>query len=321
MDKEKQIGLLLLNMGGPDCIDSVKPFLQNLFKDRDIIRLGPAFLQRPIATIIINRRLKKTIHAYNLIGGKSPLPEITSQQAKELQRLLDEQYRGKFIVSVGMRYWHPFIEDALTEFKNKAIDEVIGLSLYPQYSKATTGSTIKVFEKACKKLSLSYKSITSWFDNPLYIDSLVEIINEGFKKFNHTPYVLFSAHNLPKKFIDAGDPYVKHTEVTVKMVVDKLKIQNWSLAYQSKTGPVKWLEPTTDDKIKQLAKQDIKDILLVPISFVSDHIETLYEIDMLYKEMANSMGINLTRTESLNTRKTFIHALKRLVLIKCQKEF
>ncbi|MCX8068869.1 MAG: ferrochelatase [Thermodesulfovibrionales bacterium] len=314
LTKNGQIGVLLLNMGGPDSLDAVKPFLKNLFSDRDIIRLGPSFLQKPISSIIINKRLPKTIQAYSLIGGKSPLPEITNQQAVALEKTLNTEDNSHFVVSIGMRYWHPFIRDTLVKMRDKEIKTVIGLSLYPQYSKATSGSTLKVFEDVATELGLSHKSISSWFDNPIYLDSLVEVINEGINRFSSTPYILFSAHNLPKKFVDSGDPYVKETEATVRLLIQRLNIDNWSLAYQSKTGPVRWLEPTTDDVIIRLSKQKVKDLLIVPISFVSDHIETLYEIDMLYKDLANSLGIRLIRTESLNTRGTFINALKDLVM-------
>lgn len=312
--QQQQTGVLLLNMGGPDSLDAVKPFLQNLFSDRDIIKLGPSFLQKYIASIIIKKRLPKTIYAYSLIGGKSPLPYITAQQAEALQQELNKSNEDRFIVSVGMRYWHPFIADSLKEMKNKGINTIIGVSLYPQYSKATTGSTLKVFEYEANKLGFLYKKITSWFDNENYLNSLIEVINEGISKFDNTPYLLFSAHNLPKKFVESGDPYVKETEATVKLIVERLNIERWSLAYQSKTGPVKWLEPTTDDMIIRLAKQQVKNILIIPVSFVSDHIETLYEIDILYKEMAQSLGVNLIRTDSLNTRERFINTLKELVI-------
>ncbi|MCX8026338.1 MAG: ferrochelatase [Thermodesulfovibrionales bacterium] len=307
-------GIVLLNMGGPDSLQSVKPFLKNLFSDRDIIRLGPSFLHNTIASIIIKKRLKHTIHAYSLIGGKSPLIEITNQQAHCLEQLL--KTNGYDItVKTGMRYWHPFIEDTLRGMKQEGINEVIGLSLYPQYSKATSGSTIKAFETSADRLGLRHKSIKYWYDHPSYIDVLSEFIKEGMQLFNTTPFILFSAHSLPQRFVDEGDPYIQHTEKTIKLVVDRIGLatSQYGLAFQSKTGPVKWVEPSTEDTLHRLAKKGIKDVLIVPVSFVSDHIETLYEIDMVYGKLSASLGINMKRTESFNTDSRFINALFEIV--------
>ncbi|MBF0328909.1 MAG: ferrochelatase [Nitrospirae bacterium] len=306
------IGVLLLNMGGPDSLDAVKPFLQNLFADRDIIRLGPAFLQKPIASIIISLRLKKTIELYSLIGGKSPLPEITSAQAKALEKALNIK------IYLGMRYWHPFIPDTLAEMRKDGVTKVLAVSLYPQYSVATTGSTVKMFEKAVKEQGMEYSCIISWFDHSVYIDALVEKIEEGIKGFAEKPVVLFSAHSLPQKFIDEGDPYEKEIRGTIDAIAKKLDM-DWRLSFQSKTGPVKWLEPSTEKMLEILAGENIKNLLVVPISFVSDHIETLYEIDILYKDMAKGLGINLKRTESLNVSPKFISALADIVITKTKE--
>jgi ferrochelatase len=161
--------------------------------------------------------------------------------------------------------------------------------------------------------------MTSWFDHPLYIEALAERIREGLAWFEKPPAVLFSAHSLPQKFIDEGDPYVKETEGTIAAVTRKLDI-DWRLSYQSKTGPVKWLEPTTEHMLRELAGQRVKDLLVVPISFVSDHIETLYEIDILYKEMAAGLGVTLKRARSLNTSEAFVRALADMVVHALQGE-
>lgn len=312
------IGIILLNMGGPDSIESIKPFLQNLFSDRDIIKLGPSFLQRPIASIVINKRLKSVIEAYSLIGGRSPLLDITNAQAKALEASLNSlfttgQSRPSFKVYVGMRYWHPFIEDAVDHAIRDGMSRILALSLYPHYSNATTGSSVKRFEDVIKKYHVDHFSVKSWFNHPLYINALIEKIQAGLKIFDKKPVVLFSAHSLPKKFIDKGDPYVDEIQGTINALLKKIDIQ-WRLSYQSKTGPVKWLEPTTEDMLYELAKQGVKDLLVVPISFVSDHIETLYEIDILYRDMAKELGINLKRIESLNTSQKFIEALSDIVI-------
>ncbi len=303
------IGVILLNLGGPDSIDAVRPFLYNLFSDRDIIRLGPSSLQKPIAALIIGIKLRKTLAAYNLIGGKSPLLDITSAQAKSLEEML------KMRVYVGMRYWHPFTEESLEQMHKEGINRIIALSLYPHYSVATTGSSIKHFKDAAVKYSFEYSCITSWFDHPLYIDALAAQIEEGLKGFDTKPAVLFSAHSLPQKLVASGDPYVDEIRGTISSITKRLDLQ-WYLSYQSKTGPVKWLEPTTEHMIHELAGKGIKNLLVVPISFVSDHIETLYEIDILYKRMAKDLGMTLRRTESLNASAKFIEALSDIVLKK-----
>jgi ferrochelatase len=319
------IGVLLLNMGGPDSLKAVKPFLHNLFADRDIIRLGPSFLQKSIASLIIRKRLKSVIDAYSAIGGKSPLLDITNAQANALEESLNSSIDARrstldarrFRVYVGMRYWHPFIEDAVDHVVRDGINRVIAISLYPHYSTATTGSSVRKFENSAKKYHIDYLCITSWFNNPLYIDAIEEKIRQGLAKFKgERPVVLFSAHSLPKKFVDEGDPYADEIQGTINEALKRFALSpfEWHLSYQSKTGPVKWLEPSTEDVIHNLSKKGVKNVLVVPISFVSDHIETLYEIDIQYKDMADDLGINLKRTESLNTSPKFIEALSGIVI-------
>lgn len=312
------IGVILLNLGGPDSLEAVKPFLYNLFSDRDIIRLGPAFLQKTIASLISNRRAKKTRQAYAMIGGKSPLSDITSSQAMALEKLLNSSQltvhsSQVFKVYVGMRYWYPFIEKAVDQTQKDGISRIIALSLYPHYSAATTGSSVKRFEEMVKQYHADYFCVTSWFNHPLYVDAITKKIEKGITGFDEKPVVLFSAHSLPKKFIDRGDPYVQETQGTIDAILKKIDIR-WYLSYQSKAGPVKWLTPTTEYMIHKLAKQGVKNLLVAPISFVSDHIETVYEIDIIYKEMAAGLGINLRRIESLNTSPKFIEAMTEIVV-------
>lgn len=325
----RSIGVLLLNLGGPDSLSAVQPFLYNLFSDREIIRLGPALLQKPIAWLISSLRSAKTRAAYALIGGKSPIRKITDDQAKALEASLNKGASASgsdttFKVVVGMRYWHPFTADAVRSIAAEGIGKVVVLSLYPHYSVATTASSLSELKRALT----SYPSIKtceakSWYDHPLYIDALAEKIEKGLAAFSlssHTPYIspadihlLFSAHSLPKKFVDEGDPYVDHIMATVKAVTARFN-NPWKLSYQSKSGPVAWLEPSTEQMLQEMASEGVKNLLAIPISFVSDHIETLYEIDMLYKEMAAGLGIRLERTESLNLSPTFISALKDIVI-------
>ena len=319
-----EIGILLLNLGGPDSLEAVRPFLFNLFSDREIIRLGPSIMQKPLAYLISALRHKKTEGFYRLIGGKSPIMDITSGQARALEKFLNDSRFAlhdsrSFRVFIGMRYWHPLIEATIPEISHQGIKRVIAVGLYPHYSIATTGSSFSKMKEVVSRFPMEAFTISSWHDHPLYIDALVEKIQRGMDFFHSqggvtkdNVHVLFSAHSLPKKFIEEGDPYVEQIKGTINEIAKRVKIQ-WDLSYQSKSGPVEWLEPSTDEMIKGLAGRGVKNLLVVPISFVSDHIETLYEIDILYKNMAKSLGMRLERAESLNTSPLFISALAEIV--------
>ncbi|MDP2157814.1 MAG: ferrochelatase [Nitrospirota bacterium] len=326
---KRSIGVLLLNLGGPDSLSAVQPFLYNLFSDREIIRLGPAFLQKPLAWLISSLRSAKTRAAYARIGGKSPIREITSAQAGALEKQLNSSTFGvqgsTFKVFVGMRYWQPFVGDTVRRMYEEGIRKVIVLTLYPHYSVATTGSSLSNLKNILAAYpEISIRSIESWYDHPLYIDALVESISRGLASFlsNIEPgtlnierdiHLLFSAHSLPRKFVDEGDPYVDQIMATVKAVTARFS-NPWKVSYQSKSGPVAWLEPSTEQMLGEMAAPGAKRLLVVPVSFVSDHIETLYEIDMLYKDMAAGLGMRLERAESLNLSPIFISALKDIVV-------
>jgi ferrochelatase len=309
-------GVILLNLGGPDSLQAVRPFLYNLFSDREIIRLGPASMQKPLAWLISTLRSPKTEKMYSQIGGKSPILDITRAQAVALEEALNKKSNSphSFKVYIGMRYWRPFTEEVVAQMSRDGIKKVIGLSLYPQYSVTTSGSSISEFRKAASRYGMEIIIVDSWHNHPLYIEALVDVIKRGLASFEResNPHILFSAHSLPQKIIDQGDPYVDQTVETIREI-EKLLPITWHLSYQSKSGPVKWLEPSTEDKLEELAHAGIKNVLVVPISFVSDHIETLYEIDILYKDLAGKLGINLKRTESLNDHPKFIAALQDIV--------
>lgn len=321
MDTEdNKVGILLLNLGGPDSLGAVRPFLFNLFSDREIIRLGPSCMQKPLAHLISTLRHKKTEGYYRLIGGKSPILDITAAQGKVLEAELNASQFAlhgsrRYKVYIGMRYWHPLLEDVVPAIHKDGVRKLIVLGLYPQYSVATTGSSLSRFKSVVAEFPIEWYGIPSWYDNELYVDAVIEKIRRGAELFKHeepAPHVLFSAHSLPKKFIEEGDPYVDQIKGTIEKVTGKMDIK-WDLSYQSKSGPVEWLEPSTDRMIKELAGKGVRNLLVVPISFVSDHIETLYEIDILYKSMAASVGMRLERVESLNTSPLFINALKDIV--------
>ncbi len=314
MGSDEKTGVLLLNMGGPDCLESVRPFLFNLFSDRKIIRLGPGFLQRPIAWMIARKRAPKSAVNYAKIGGSTPLLEITSRQAGALEAMLNSEAEGRFICEPGMRYWHPRTPDQLRAFKEQGIRKVVGVSMYPHYSQATGGTSLDEFRAEAERLGLEYSVVESYPDHPLYIKALKEVVEEGMNRIrDRENFVLvYSAHSLPKKMIEQGDPYVDHLERTI-FALEKATGIRGKLCYQSRSGPVEWLRPATDDMLKGLARRGIREILCLPISFVSDHIETLYEIDMLYGAMMKEMGARLVRTPSLNESPAYIQALFELV--------
>jgi ferrochelatase len=329
----KKVGVVLLNMGGPDSLDAVEPFLYNLFSDHDIIQI-PKPIQKPVAFLISKIRAKKTKKYYEIMGGKSPQKEQTLQQAKALQSALGDDYK----VVVAMRYWHPFTEEALKELFTQELKQIILLPLYPQYSRTTTGSSFNEFDRRVKKYikpgkytvlstlkgvknpyyyfsNIPIKKINCYFDNPDYINAMVENIKEHLPTNYKDYYFLFTAHSLPEKIILDGDPYKKQTEETVKLIMNHFKDVRYSLAYQSKVGPVKWLEPFTDKEIERLAKEGIKNLVVIPVSFVSEHSETLYELDYLYGSMAKELKIeNYIRIPTLKTHPKFINTLKNIVI-------
>jgi ferrochelatase len=306
--------VLLLQMGGPDSIDAVEPFLVNLFSDRDIIRIGPAFLQPMIARFIARRRAPKSEAFYAKIGGRSPIRELTEGQARALEAILGPEFR----CFVAMRYWRPSTVEALAAIRSEGISRIIALSLYPHYSRATTGSSMgelkRLMADAGVDFSVSY--IDRFYDHPLYIEALATRIKVELERFpgREGVRILFSAHSLPQSFIDAGDPYLNHVLETVRLVMERIGDVDYHLSFQSRAGPVKWLEPSTEEMLKKLAAAGCEKLVVVPISFVSDHIETLYEIDIQYAEEAKALGIGeFRRIPALNDSPRFIECLADLV--------
>ncbi len=306
-------GALLINLGGPDSLEAVKPFLYNLFSDRDIIRLGPAFLQKPIARLISILRAPKTRKAYGLIGGASPLNKITSEQTSLVRERLENAGSG-ISVYYAMRYWHPFIEEVIESITLDGITYLVVICLYPQFSLATTGSSLRHFERVIKGKGIYYKTVRSWAGHPEYIYAIKENLKRALIGIqDRNVEILFSAHGLPISFIERGDPYVDEINRTISKVIEGIDIK-WHLSFQSRSGPVRWLTPSTEEKIHEIAGKNIKNILIVPVSFISDHVETLYEIDIHFKEIAGQLGINLIRMESLNTNPHLINAIADIIL-------
>ncbi|HMG35312.1 MAG TPA: ferrochelatase [Blastocatellia bacterium] len=316
----ERLGVLLFNLGGPETLADVRPFLFNLFADPDIIRLPLRSMQKPLAWAISTQRYRKSQSYYRQIGGGSPLRRITDQQAHALELALAARgITGR--VYVGMRYWWPMIEQALEQISSDQITHLVVLPLYPQYSISTTGSSLnrmnQLFGQNGKPPAVSV--IESWQAEPAYIDALCRTIKEELDQFPTSDpaatHIVFSAHSVPVSYIEEGDPYLKQTQETVSETVARLgRDRPHSLSFQSKVGPVKWLRPSTDETIRRLAAEGVDQVLLVPVSFVSEHIETLYELDILYRGVAEEVGLkHYRRAPALNCRPDFIEALAGLV--------
>jgi len=322
------IGVVLLNLGGPDTLDAVEPFLYNLFSDPDIIDFPGSFLfRKSLAKLISSRRHVWVQKQYAEIGGGSPLKAYTLKQASMLEERLNETLPAR--VYVAMRYWHPFTDEALDAIERDGIKRVVLLPLYPQFSKATTESSKKEWDARLKErrhLKIDTSLIESYYEHPTYIDALVDRINEGLRQFpaerRADLHLVFSAHGTPMKLVRQGDPYSGHIKKTVDAIMDRSKLGNdHSLCYQSKVGPLKWLEPSTPDMIKDLAGKGVKDMLLIPVAFASDHLETLFELGIEYRRVAKEAGVEQYEvTTGLNDSPKFIEALSELVLAHLGRE-
>ena len=321
-----RVGILLMNLGGPERIKDVGPFLYNLFSDPEIIRLPIPFLQKPLAWWISFLRSSKSQKAYLSIGGGSPLRRITEQQARELQSVLRE--RGIDATSyIAMRYWHPFTESAVADIKADGINQVVVLPLYPHFSISTSGSSFRELRRLRERDSefqqVTLRCIRSWYDHPGYVRAMAALIADQIAlcELPSSAHVFFTAHGVPKIYVEeAGDPYQKEIEVCSVLIMDELEkllgIRNpFSLSYQSRVGPEEWLQPYTEDILEKLAKEGVRELVVVPISFVSEHIETLQEIDIEYRELAKTFGIvNFRRVPALDTYPLFIQGLADLVV-------
>jgi len=336
---EPNVGVLLLNLGGPETGDDVEEFLYNLFADPDIIRLpGPLSpLQNLIAYIISKRRAPKSRAAYDSIGGGSPILKYSNAQKDLLCKNLKDKYDLDVKAYIGMRYWKPYTEEALDLIRKDKINALVILPLYPQFSISTSGSSLRVLQEQFAKNAQFYGPdkmvhtvVPSWYDRPGYVKAMAGLIKNELDSF--TPeelaeagdaecarHVLFSAHGVPASYIEAGDPYQSQIQDCVRRISDALpgvdegvKIH---LSYQSRVGPIEWLRPYTDDVLPELGQKGVKNLVVVPISFVSEHVETLEEIDIEYRELAEESGIeNWRRSPALNTDETFIEDMADMVM-------
>jgi len=339
-NRSERIGVVVFQLGGPDSLEAVEPFLYNLFNDPDIIDFPFARLARPtLARLISSRRARHVAEHYAAIGGKSPIRELTERQARALERELRESHGLDARVLVAMRYWHPLTEAAVEQVARGNFRQLVLLPLYPQFSKTTTGSSLNEWHRLHSTNGhrpIPTQTIHHFYDHPAYLDAVVERINEGRARFpagatsaharlNPSPqfvksaddvHLVFSAHGVPVKVIEAGDPYQKQIEETVRLVMTRGGWPNpHVLCYQSRVSPGKWLEPALSATLGALAARGARRVLVVPISFVTDHVETLGELDIEARQLAQQLGLEqFELMPALNDSPAFIRALADLVV-------
>ena len=319
----RRIGVVLFQLGGPDTLEAIEPFLYNLFCDPDIIDFPFARLGRKaLAKLISSTRAKKVQHHYSVIGGGSPIRRFTEQQASALEaRLSDSGLDARCFVA--MRYWHPFTAEAVEQVRRAQCDEIVLLPLYPHYSSTTAGSSLNEWNRLFNG-DVPVHLVESFYKNETYLDALVEKIDAALVRFapGKRPELVFSAHSLPVSVIERGDPYQLQIQETVALLMERGGWKNrHRLCYQSKVGASKWLQPSLHATLRHLSDETVKDICIVPISFVSDHVETLGEIDHEAREEAHQLGIEqFEMTSGLNDSPTFILALAELTMSALDSE-
>jgi len=324
-NSKKRVGIVLFQLGGPDSLETVEPFLRNLFLDPDIIPLGPLnFIRGPLARYIAKKRCVPVAQRYGMIGRRSPIGILTERQRRKLVAALQPFIEP--VAFTAMRYWKPLTEDAVSSLKKAGrLDELVLLPLYPHFSYATTLSSLKEWRRVYGEPvdTLPERTIEYFYDHPLYIEALVKNIGKILRQFpdSSRAHLIFSAHGLPMSLVEKGDPYPKHVEETVRLVCEQgaREYSNWPrthlLCFQSKVGPAKWLEPSLLATLERLGHEGVKEALVVPISFVTEHIETLHEINIDGRADAKKWGIELFRMmPAVGDGPLFIAALKDLVL-------
>ena len=339
----KRTGVVLFQLGGPETLEDIEPFLFNLFCDPDIIDFPFARLGRkPLAKLISVTRASKVRRHYAEIGGGSPIRRNTAAQALALEKLLNAgaedasggarlqpcrpghshqpalAAEGVFKVVVAMRYWRPFTREAVAELEAAGCDQIVLLPLYPQYSSTTTGSSLNEWERRWPGRETPTHVVREFYRDPGYLDSVVEKIEAALARFPapQAAELVFSAHSVPLAVIEKGDPYQRQIEETVALVMRRGRFSNrHRLCYQSKVGASKWLQPSLRETLKRAAAEGVRDLCVVPIAFVSDHVETLAEIDHEAREMARGLGVRqFEMTAGLNDSPRFIAALADLVM-------
>ncbi len=310
----RRVAVVLTNLGGPEGPEAVRPFLFNLFNDPAIIGL-PGLIRTPLARYIAAKREAEAQANYNIMGGGSPLLAETVKQAEALSKILADVLPGDEVeVFIAMRYWHPLTEDTARAVADFSPDHVVLLPLYPQYSTTTTASSFRKWRELYSG-SGQIHSVCCYPEVDGLIEAQARMITETLAKAGDAPVrVLFSAHGIPEKLVKAGDPYQEQVEATVAAVVQRLGLTDWEICYQSKVGPLKWLGPSTPDAVRK-AGADGVGAFVVPIAFVSEHIETLVELDHEYRELADEVGCSpYLRAPTVSVEPAFIQALGQMVL-------
>jgi len=324
MPAPQKLAIVLFQLGGPDSLAAVEPFLYNLFSDPDIlpIPLVGGLLRKPLARRIARTRAPRVAEHYRAIGNRSPITILTARQAAALEAALRPDFDSTAVLA--MRYWRPSTEDAVTRVRSGSFDQIVLLPLYPQFSYATTLSSLKEWNRCYRFSSTSarpdaarVRTIGDFHRHPLYIEALVDRINATFHHFDSRDdvYILFSAHGIPLSLVEKGDPYPKQIEATVRAVMERGAWPNpHSLCFQSRVGPMKWLEPSTTATLERLGREGTKRVLIVPLAFVTEHVETLHEINIEARETATHAGITQFRMmPAVGTHPKFIACLADLV--------
>ncbi|HZV89722.1 MAG TPA: ferrochelatase [Candidatus Binatus sp.] len=325
MARKKKVGIVMFQLGGPDSLEAIEPFLLNLFLDPDIIPMGPLrFLRRPLAKLISSRRSIPVRGKYAEIGGRSPIGTLTERQRSALVQALSNEIDPAAVIA--MRYWHPLTADAVEALRKAGpLDEIVLLPLYPHFSYATTLSSLKEWRRVYgqPKGGPPERTVSQFYDHPLYIQALAQRIGSVLRQFADSSriHLVFSAHGLPMSLVEKGDPYPGQIEASVRMVCEegRKQIPGWPLThllcYQSRVGPSKWLQPPLTGTIERLGTEGVREMLVVPISFVTEHIETLHEINIEAREEARRFGVEVFRMmPAVGDSPLFIAALKDLVL-------
>ncbi len=312
----RRVGIVLFQLGGPDTLEAIEPFLYNLFCDPDIIDFPFARIGRkPLAKLISSTRARKVQHHYAMIGGGSPIRRHTEQQARALETELRNQGIDAHCF-VAMRYWHPFTAEAIEQLRAAQCDEVVLLPLYPQYSSTTTGSSLNEWRRLFPA-DIPVHCVGAFYRNTTYLDAVVERVNEALSRFPEPdrPQIVFSAHSIPMSVVDKGDPYRRQIEETVELLTERGGWNNpHCLCYQSKVGASRWLQPSLHQTLRQLAAERVRQMCVVPVAFVSDHVETLGEINHEAREEARRLGFtHFEMSDGLNDSPTFIKALGQVV--------
>ncbi len=316
-----KLAIVLFNLGGPDSVNAIEPFLFNLFNDKAIIS-APKPIRYLLAKYISMKRAPVAAEIYKHLGNKSPLLELTDEQADALEIAVGEKLGDNVDVKsfVCMRYWHPMSDEVAKDVQEYDPDHIVLLPLYPQFSTTTTESSINDWKQAAKKVGLKKKTSTvcCYPTNDGFVDAVVEKLWPQIEEtcFIEKPRVLFSAHGLPKKIIEGGDPYQWQVEQTALAITKKLKLPalDWWVSYQSRVGPLEWIGPNTEDEIIKAGRDKVP-LIIVPIAFVSEHSETLVELDIEYRELAEEHGVpSYMRTPSVGTHPSFINGLRDLVI-------